>query len=164
MKLEWWRRKLFSRAGTLQLVNFVLSSIPIYFTTYFPTTEMGNKQDWQDSKTISIWKGDGWVISMINWDCLSQFPEKWEEKRRNGSTNLEVQNISLLQRWWWHAYINPTASGQPWWLNCTGLSPMVIVPNSIRESFFWRQLNQIKPLFHGSCTQTVADEILILFR
>lgn len=109
---RWLEGQLISRGGILQLVNSVLSSIPIYFMTCFRLPK------WVVEKMDKFWRnflwgkndGGGWGVSLMNWHFVctpSDLGGGGGEAM--GFSNLEFQNISLLLRWWWRAYTNPTA-------------------------------------------------------
>lgn len=97
-KLEGWKGKLILRGGMLQLVNLVLSSIPIYFMACFQLPK------WVIHRLDRIKRSFLWEkneenkigISLINWDTVC-LPRKWGGM---GVSNLWCRNISLLLRWW----------------------------------------------------------------
>lgn len=96
-KFEGWKGRLISRGGHLQLVNSVLSAIPIYFMSSFLLPKWVIKRLdrirrrflWGQNETR---KG----ISLIEWSAVC-FPKT---NGGMGVTNLLIRNYSLLLRWW----------------------------------------------------------------
>lgn len=85
------------------------------------------------------------AVSLLNWPtvCLPI------ELGGMGLHDLAVQNITLLIRWWWRAYTNPTSL---WTTTVTVLKWTGIYdagPNfwMISGSFFWRTLIRLLPIF-----------------
>lgn len=101
-RLEGWQSRLISRGGHLQLVNMVLSSIPIYFMTSFALPKwVLNRID--RMRRNFLWgkaEGQGVGIPPLNWPTVC-LPKRYGGL---GVTDLELRNISLLLRWWWKPY------------------------------------------------------------
>lgn len=105
-KLEDWKSKLISRGGRLQLVNSVISSIPIYFMACFQLPK------WVINRLDRIRRSFLWGkneenktgISLLNWGMVC-LPKEWGGMR---ASNLRFRNISLLLRWCWRLYTNVT--------------------------------------------------------
>lgn len=125
-RLQGWKGKLISRGGRAELVNSVLSSIPIYFMNCFKLPKwVVNKID--KVGRLFLWgrnDRDGRGISLINWEttCL---PKKWGG--RLGIMNIELQNIALLLRRWWRLYHEPGALWSCWAkrIRAVGDGPMI---------------------------------------
>lgn len=162
-KLEGWKGKLISRGGRLQLVNSVLSSIPIYFMACFQLPK------WLISQLDQIRRSFLWGknevnkkgVSLINWNtnCL---PKKWGGM---GVSKLQERNISLLLRWWWRLY---TVTDSLWAEIVTllkktqsrSLGPKIWQQEG---SFFWSNLLAINPLFVLSTWWIIANGKLISY-
>lgn len=104
-RLEGWKSKLISRGGRLQLINSVMSSIPIYIMACFRLPKwVINRID--KIRRDFLWrKNDGSAngVSLTNWQsaCL---PKIWGGL---GIPDLEIRNLALLIRWWWRLYDEP---------------------------------------------------------
>lgn len=97
-QLEGWKSKLLSRGGRFELMNSVLSFIPIYFMASFLIPQ------WVISRLDQIRRGFLWGktdshrgISLINWETVC-FPK---QNHGMGGVDLKLRNHSLLIRWWW---------------------------------------------------------------
>ena len=148
--LEGWKGKLFSRGGRLQLVNSVLSFIPIYFMACFQLPQ------WLIQRLDRIRRSFLWGqnedkrvgISLINWDTVC-LPKEWGGL---GVSNLRLRNISLLLRWWWRLYTNPNCL---WTEKVVALKKKPDAQDGTRRwiysgSFFWGSLHSISHLFNMS--------------
>lgn len=149
-RLEGWKGKLISRAGRLQLMNSVLSSIPIYFMASFLLPK------WVVDRIDKIRRDFLWRqsedrrgISLLNWDavCLPK------ENGGLGGANLKLRNWALLLRWWWRLYKQPDSM---WGQTIIAIRSFPQLPRIwIQQgSFFWMQLLRLKPLFNR-CTRWV---------
>lgn len=80
-KLDGWKGKLISRGGRLQLVNSVLSSIPIYFMACFQLPRWVLKRIDMIRRQFLWGKTDGSVngTSLMNWDTVCLPKHYWEE-------------------------------------------------------------------------------------
>lgn len=145
-KLEGWKGKFISRGGRLQLVNSVLSSIPIYFMACFQLPIWVIKRLDKVRRGFLWGKNDGNKIgiSLINWNTVCS-PKKW-----GGMVvyNLRFRNISLLLRWWWRLHTNFNCL---WTEKITILKKKTELHGSARwlktGTFFWGALAGIKQLF-----------------
>lgn len=162
-QLEGWKGKLISRGGRLQLVNSVLSAIPIYFMACFRFPKWVLKRI-DKIRRVFLWgKSDGNSsgISLLNWEAVC-VPTKWGGL---GVADLELRNISLLLRWWWRLYSEPdslwteVATKIRW----TGAYPEGPRLWAVNGSFFWRQLMKIKHIFHWSTEWIIGDGMSISF-
>lgn len=148
-KFEGWKGRLLSRGGRLQLINSVLSSIPVYFMSSFLLPKwVINRLDkiqrrflWGESDTK---KG----ISLMAWSeiCVPKI------NGGMGVTNLLIRNYSLLLRWWWRLYRIPNSL---WSRTAITISSVTRDQQQHRiwkcsGSFFWMQLLKIRPLFNWS--------------
>lgn len=104
-RLAGWRGKLISRGGQLQLINSVLSSIPIYMMAcfQFPKWVMDRIDR---MRRVFLWgRNDSALnpISLINWSAVC-LPKAYGGL---GIADLELRNISLIIRWWWRLHADP---------------------------------------------------------
>ena len=137
-KLAGWKCKLISKGGRLQLVQSVLSSIPIYFMMCFRLPQ------WVINRIDSIrrrflWgvkEGSTRYISLINWDTAT-LPRKWGGME---ISNLNLFNIALLLRWWWQAYYDPDCLWSATLYTIKRISNNHHQPNlwHVGGSFFWK--------------------------
>lgn len=115
-RLAGWRGKLISRGGRLQLINSVLSVIPVYFMNCFRLPKWVLNQI-DKIRRVFLWASSQSVqnpMSLVNWQmvCLPKCSGGL------GITNLQLQNMALLLRWWWRLY---TAPSSLWTITVTSL-------------------------------------------
>jgi hypothetical protein len=65
-KLPAWKAKFLDHSGRLTLVNSVLTSMPVHFMTVFVLKKMGDQEDRQYQKIVSLEGG-----SFGKWGSLS---------------------------------------------------------------------------------------------
>ncbi|KAJ4785579.1 RNA-directed DNA polymerase (reverse transcriptase)-related family protein [Rhynchospora pubera] len=157
-RLQGWKSKLLSRAGRIQLAASVISSIPIYFLSVFLLPKwVLNSID--KLRRQFIW-GESSAITPLNWTtvCLPKALGGF------GLRNLQLQNITLLIRWWWRLY----GIEDSIWAQIAGLiykragplvGPMMWISAG---SFFWHQLRSIRFYFQLFTRWTVGDGNAIL--
>lgn len=158
-RLQGWKQKLLSRGGRFQLVKSVLSTIPIYYMQCFLLPNwVINKVD--RLRRLFLWgknKSNERGLSLINWGLICT-PIEWGGM---GMTNLKIQNMALLLRWWWRAHHDQNSL----W---TSILNRLRRRNQallwfVTGSFFWRQLQSIQHIFHMSTTWEIGDGCLISF-
>lgn len=162
-RLQGWQSKLLTRGGRLQLMQSVLSAIPVYFMSCFLLPAWVIKRIDRIRRDFLWGTGSNGRkgIPLVRWETVIT------PKRIGGMgvMNLEKQNISLLLRWWWRLYIpqeslwatvcrqlhaKPTVQGGPLAWNVTG-------------PFFWVQLIKIKHLFSWSTFWIIGNGSKINF-
>lgn len=164
-RLQGWQGKLLSRGGRLQLLNSVLSSIPIYFMSCF------RLPDWVIRKIDRIrrdflWgKDSGRGMSLLNWDACRMA----KSQGGLGISDIQLQNLALLLRWWGRLY----QPKEELWakvvlqLRVKNASPQVgmVRPRIWNKSgsFFWNFLIKIRPLFLRCTTWVVGNGRTIAF-
>lgn len=162
-RLSGWQSRLLSRGGRLELVQTVLSTIPIYHMICFKLPKWVIAQI-DKARRAFLWGRQGGRqrgISLCNWETVC-LPRKWGGL---GLPNLYLRNVSLLLRWWWKGYKEPQSM---WTVMITKLSwqgnfntgPMLW---SKQGSFFWGDLLSIKHLFNWSTTWIIGDGNVISF-
>lgn len=96
----------------MQLVNSVLSSIPVYYMNCFRLPKWVIKR-MDKVRRLFLWgKGEqgGRRISLLNWESVCIL-KKWGGM---GVRNFETQNISLLLCWSWRLYQHDTSLWAFW--------------------------------------------------
>lgn len=93
-------------------------------------------------------------VSLLNWDEVCM-PKKWGGM---GIIDLRTQNISLLLRWWWRLYDEPSAL---WSITIVNLRKYGAYVNGpcfwlAMGSFFWNQLQKLRPLFNWSTVWSIG--------
>lgn len=162
-KLSGWKGKLISKGGRLQLVQSVLSAIPVYHMMCFRLPQW-IIQRIDKIRRMFLWGSSSdnkRPFSLINW-ALACRPRKWGGL---GISNLTITNISLLLRWWWKLYTEPN-----------GLWSVVVYRIHRRQlgdsqvkiwlkegSFFWYQLQKLTALFTWSTSWKIGDGATISF-
>lgn len=82
-----------------------------------------------------------------------------------GFSDLTTQNVALLLRWWWRIYTSPNSiwsqfSKLIYGRRATTTGPRVWV---LRGSYFWNQLQKIRPFFVWSVEWEIGDGNSISF-
>lgn len=106
-------------------------------------------------------------MSLLNWNgcCLSK------SNGGLGISNLALQNIALLIRWWWRLYQN---EGELWFQIMSTLRRKRIAACNLHDSgspriwnstgsFFWMILQKLKLLFLMSSSWLIGDGARISF-
>lgn len=162
-KIQGWKERLISRGGRLQLINSVLSSIPIYFMTSFLLPQWVIQRIDKIRRTFLWGKnvGDGRGMSWMKWEqvCLPN------RSRGLGVIHIGIQNTALLLRWWWIGYKKPNllwtrVMTQLYWKGTQTDGPSLW---NITGSFFWRQLLKLKHWFHRSAYWQIGSGTTISF-
>lgn len=155
-KLAGWKSKLISRGGRLQLMNSVISSIPIYFMSSFLLPIWVIKRIDKIRRDFLWGKIDSRRgIPLINWEvaCL---PKEFDGM---GAANLNFRNKALILRWWWRLYKMPECLWAQTVQHLYNLTPDTLSHHIWKKqgSFFWTQLHKIRPLFDMSVSWVIAD-------
>lgn len=156
-RLTGWQSKMLSRGGRLELLQTVLSSVPVYYMICFKVPKWvliridRARRSFLWGRSNSQSRG----ISLCNWELVC-LPKKWGGL---GISDLYLRNISLLLRWWWKGYNEPLSM---WTLMITKISwqgNFALGPAlwSKQGSFFWGDLISIKHLFTWSTTWIIGD-------
>lgn len=151
-KLGGWKGKMISRGGRLQLVQSVLSTVPVYHMSCFCLPQ------WVILRIDKIRRAFLWAkpitggsgISLTNWE-MACIAKPWGGL---GISNLYYFNISVLLRWWWKAYFD---KGCLWTVTIRLLRRRGAPHHEtniwlMTGSFFWNQLQKIKYIFN-MCTE-----------
>lgn len=98
---------------------------------------------------------------MINWTVVCS-PK---ENGGMGVTDLNIQNIPLLLRWWWRPYAVPEALWSTTVVKLRRTGHYINGPSfwAVQGSFFWNQLHKLKFLFHWSTEWTIGSGARISF-
>ncbi|RZB71032.1 LINE-1 retrotransposable element ORF2 protein [Glycine soja] len=97
-KLSCWRGRNLSIGGKVTLINSVLSSLPLYFFSFFKAPKVVIKELTQIQRDF-LWGSheEERKICWVSWEDICK-PKK---EGGLGVKNLEVLNISLLAKWKW---------------------------------------------------------------
>ncbi|CAJ2644735.1 unnamed protein product [Trifolium pratense] len=109
-RLGVWNSRLLSIGGRVTLINSVLSSLPLYFFSFFKAPVCVLKEMVSIQRNF-LWGGgmDRSKICWVSWDNIFQ-PK---DKGGLGIKNLESFNDSLLCKWKWRCLNDLSAS----WFN-----------------------------------------------
>lgn len=162
-RLTGWQSKMLSRGGRLELVQIVLSSVPVYYMICFkiPKWVLSRidraRRRFLWGKSYSQDRG----ISLCNWE-IACLPKKWGGL---GISDLYLRNASLLLRWWWKGYNERQSM---WTLMITKISWQGNFAEgpalwSKQGSFFWGDLISIKHLFTLSTCWIIGDGRIISY-
>ena len=109
-KLASWKGKHLSWGGRVILLNFVLSSLPLYFMSVFRLPKWVLSRIDQ-LRHVFLWKGEETVsrfYCLVNWDSVC-----WSKEQGSlGIKSLEQVNLALLTKWAWKFNVGSTS---PWW-------------------------------------------------
>ncbi|KAJ1690962.1 hypothetical protein LUZ63_015117 [Rhynchospora breviuscula] len=156
-KLAGWKSSLLSRAGRVVLASSVLSTVPVFFMSVFKLPGWVIKAIDRIRRNF-IWgssNNDKRAIHLLSWDrvCL---PKSFGGF---GLLNLNMQNISLLLRWWWRLHTTPDSLWSKI-AHCLYSKRDRNVPpiawNSI-GSFFWHDLFSIRSFFQLSTRSIIGS-------
>lgn len=98
--LAGWKGKNLSLGGRIVLVNSILSSLPLYFFSFYRVPKIVLRQLVRLQRSF-LWSGweEGHKVAWVRWEEVCQPKEKrsgvW------GVKNLNLFNISLLAKWRW---------------------------------------------------------------
>lgn len=98
-RLDAWKGNCLSRGGRLTLVNAVLTSIPLYYMSFFILPKWVIQRIEKIRRSF-LWKGTKpgqGGIPLARWELVCQ------PKRQGGLgiINLHSFNRSLITKWWW---------------------------------------------------------------
>ncbi|CAJ2670830.1 unnamed protein product [Trifolium pratense] len=102
-----WNGRLLSIGGRVTLINSVLSSLPLYFFSFFKAPTCVIKEMVRIQRNF-LWGGalDCRKVCWVSWDRICQ-PK---EKGGLGVKNLELFNSSLLCKWKWRCLNDKVAA------------------------------------------------------
>ena len=133
-----WKQRHLSFGGRVTLINSVLNSILIYFSSFFRIPKK------VEDKLVSLqrrflWGGgpDKNKIAWIKWEtvCLPK------EKRGLGVKDINTFNLAMLGKWRWHLFHH---EGQLWARvlksKYGGWRGLDEATGSNKESLWWRDL------------------------
>ncbi|CAL0333597.1 unnamed protein product [Lupinus luteus] len=99
-KLSFWQQKLISFGGRVTLLNSVLSSLPIYFFSFFKAPVSVIKELVKIQRRFLWGKGEGSKgVSWVRWELVC----RTKEGGGLGVKNLSLFNLALLGKWRWRA-------------------------------------------------------------
>ncbi|KAJ4756378.1 RNA-directed DNA polymerase (reverse transcriptase)-related family protein [Rhynchospora pubera] len=160
-RLAGWQSPLLSRAGRLVLTSSVLSSIPIFFMSVFQLPIWVIKAIDRTRRNF-IWQGrSGKGQPLLAWSrvCLPKSLGGF------GITDIKLQNISLLLRWLWRLYSQPSSMWGSLARQLFAKRNATIPPlgwNS-NGSFFWKQILALRHYFQLSTTFEIHSGANTLF-
>jgi hypothetical protein len=102
-KLSSWKSRHLSMGGRLVLLRSVLSSIPVYFLSFFKAP-IGTISSLESIFKSFLWGGceDSRKIHWISWDKIC----REREEGGLGVRRIREFNFSLLGKWCWRLYVN----------------------------------------------------------
>jgi hypothetical protein len=107
-RLSAWNGRHLSIGGRVTLINSVLSSLPLYFFSFYKAPVCVIKEMVSIQRNF-LWGGglEGNKMCWVSWDRICQ----QKEKGGLGIKNMEYFNSSLLSKWKWRCLEDRTA---PW--------------------------------------------------
>lgn len=98
LRLSSWKSRQLTIGGRLTLINSVLSSLPLYFFSFYKAPKKVINELVRLQKQF-LWGGhsERRKIAWVSWEkiCLSK------DKGGLGIKNIEAFNIALLSKWRW---------------------------------------------------------------
>jgi hypothetical protein len=137
-----WSSRRLSYGGRVTLINSVLSSLPLYFFSFFKAPRCIINQLVKIQRKF-LWGGgvENKKICWIKWDhiCLPR------EKGGLGVKNLELFNLSLLSKWKWRLLSDEEASWTELLRFRYGSVPSLLLggvhgTNRHKESIWWKDI------------------------
>ena len=140
-KLARWKQRHLSFRGRVTLIQSVLTSIPIYFFSFFRVPKkVVDKLVCLQRKFLWGGGADHNKIAWVKWDTVC-FPK---DKGGLGIKDVNTFNLALLAKWKWHLFQH---QGQLWarvleskYGRWRGLNE---APRSSTESIWWRDLKMV---------------------
>lgn len=106
-RLSSWSGRHLSMRGRVILINSILTSIPLYFLSFYKTPKKIAHEIFSIQRNF-FWSGSNDVrkTCWIGWDkiCLSK------KGSGLGVKNIELFNISLLSKWKWRCLSDENVS------------------------------------------------------
>jgi hypothetical protein len=141
-RLTTWSSRHLSFGGRITLINSVLTSLPLYFFSFYKAPRCVIQQLVRIQRNFLWGSGiENKKICWIKWDqiCLPR------DKGGLGVKNLELFNLALLSKWKWRMLSDVEAM----WMSLIrfryGHPPSrllgdVLHSNSIKESIWWKDI------------------------
>jgi hypothetical protein len=131
-RLQSWKSKLLSQAGRLTLINFVLTSLPIYTFSVFKILEVVCKK--LDSLVNAFWWGhepSRKKLHMTSWETITQ---------PKNEVGLGIRRFGLM---------NKAMLSKQYWRICN--NPNLLVSKTLRSKYYPNQDPYLhKPKQHAS--------------
>ena len=94
-KLSGWKEKYMSSGGRLVLINYVLSSLPLFMMSFFEVPKEVLKR-LDNIRSRFYWQGDE---TKRKYNGKVGFVVPTKDQGSLGITNLAIKNICLLSKW-----------------------------------------------------------------
>lgn len=123
----------------------------------FCIPKMGYRSNWPDPSKVHLGqnRGAGTWYFLINWEVVCT-PKHCGGM---GAPNLEIQNISVVLRWWWKTQTESTSLWTTTIIKLRGIGIHEDGPKiwTVNGSFFWNSLIKLMPLFNWSTRWEVGN-------
>jgi Reverse transcriptase (RNA-dependent DNA polymerase) len=156
-KLQGWKRKLLSMGGKITLLNSVITSIPIYWMSFYKLPNKVKHRIDQLRRRF-LWYGGSSVrkkISLVSWKIIC----KSKDQGSLGMLDLDVLNKTLLTRWLVRLK-DPSIQGL--WKNILLIKYSDLAPQII-SSPFYRKIYSYKDILDVSINWKVNNGKSTLF-
>lgn len=137
-KLAMWKHKVLSMAGRVCLVNSVLTSLPLYYLSFFKIPHRVAKEIVSLHRRF-LWGGvgDQKKVCWISWDKVT-LPKG---KGGLGVKNIILFNKSLLAKWRWNLFHQSSSMwAQVLQSRYKGGHNLCAQASSQKDSIWWRDL------------------------
>jgi len=157
-RLSPWKAIYLSLGGRLSLINFVLSTVPVYWMSVFKLPAWVIC-DIDKIRRDFLWKGPDLKAKgarLIAWKriCRPRHMGGW------GILNLQDFNNALLGKWWWKIASSPNGCWRHILIANYSISkPPGALFHSLprNKSFFWAGINVILPAFRSCIIKSVRN-------
>ncbi|GAU41975.1 hypothetical protein TSUD_306810 [Trifolium subterraneum] len=156
-KLSLWKSRHLSMGGRLVLLKSVLSSIPVYFLSFFKAPT-GTISLLESIFKAFLWGGseESRKINWIKWDkiCLDK------EHEGLGVRRVKEFNISLLGKWCWRLLQEPESLWVQVLAAKYGMKDGQVDLGGIRASNWWNNINSIRFGTEGGAGSWFVDNVV----
>ena len=139
-RLSTWKGKCLSFAGRLCLIKSVLTSIPLFYLSFYKApTSICDKISSLQRSFLWAWGKDGKHISWVSWEkvCKSQ------EEGGLGVKNIRKFNRALLAKWKWRLMSEENGKWKQILLSKYGSGVGTNQGSGSQNSWWWSDLGKV---------------------
>jgi hypothetical protein len=136
-KLSGWKSRHLSMGGRLVMLNFVLSSLPVYFLSFFKAPA-GIISSIESLFKSFLWGGSEQTrkINWVKWDKVCQN----KENGGLGVRRVREFNLSLLGKWCWRMLVDHEGLWFKVLVAKYGLEDGSVMGGGGKASWWWKDM------------------------